>query len=90
MHHHGGSIPFFEKQRANGRATALDDMPVLTQDQQELWEMYCFTGTDILLSLDVYDRKIGLPVNWEFRDCVLLVSKMQNKRAELEKAKRDD
>ena len=83
MHQHGKSIDYLEKLASTGRATALNDKPELTQDENELWEMYCFMGSDILVSTDIYDRKIGLPFDWDFRSCVVLMSKMKRRSDQL-------
>ena len=88
MHANGDSIPFLEKLRQGGRETALDGLPQLDTDEQELWELYCFCGSDLLVSIDLYDRRVGLPGDWEFIECAKLVNKMQTRKLELDQEKR--
>lgn len=88
---HAEHIPFFEKMREAGRNTPLDDRPELDVDSSELWQLYCFTGGDgnILANVNIYADRIGLPVDWEFEECLILVSDLARKRRDLENTKRD-
>lgn len=90
MFHNGDHIPFLRELKEMGRETQLDQMPVLSEAEQELWQMYCFTGDNVLQSVDVYADRIGLPFDWDFENCVLLIANMVRKRNELEKLKRDN
>lgn len=90
MFWNGESIPFLQKLEEGGRETALSNMPELDEDGQDLWKMYCFIGEDVLAGVDIYDKRIGLPEDWEFEECVILVSRMKNKALELQKQKRED
>ncbi|MDH3375353.1 MAG: hypothetical protein OEQ39_00080 [Gammaproteobacteria bacterium] len=83
-------MPFLQELQSMGRETQLDNMPELDELGIELWEMYCFCGGDhILQNVEVYARKIGLPYDWEFRDCVLLMSRLSRIRTDLERKKRE-
>jgi len=86
MHYNGDSIEFLQKLSALGKTTALDDMPVLEEDAQDLWQMYCFIGEDVLLGMDIYARRIGIPEDWEFEQCLLLIASLQKTKRELLKA----
>jgi hypothetical protein len=87
---HSEHIPFYEKMSLAGRPTPLDDRPELDTESGELWQVYCMTsGEHILSDLDVYARRIGLPDGWEFEECLVLVSNMTKLRYDLEAQKRD-
>lgn len=86
----GEHLPFLQKLRDQGRETALDQLPELDEDGQALWQMYCFTGEDILMSVDVYEKRIGIPTDWEFEECVLLISDLKKRALELQRLKRGD
>ena len=88
MHYNGDSIEFMERLAEGGRKTALDEMPTLDEEGRELWQMYCYTGDDILICLDVYARRIGIPFDWAFEECIGLVSKLREKKYELVKLDR--
>lgn len=72
-----------------GRETQLDNMPELDETGNELWEMYCFMSDDVLQSVNIYADRIGLPFDWDFHSCVVLMAKLRRRRLELEKLKRD-
>jgi hypothetical protein len=88
---HSEHIPFYEKMSLAGRPTPLDDRPSLDVESAELWQVYCFTGGDgnILANVDIYASRIGLPADWEFEECLMLVADLAKKRHELEVDKRD-
>jgi len=90
MFYNGDSIPFLQKLEESGRETALSAIPKLDEDGQDLWRMYCFIGDDVLVSLDIYERRIGLPDDWEFEECAVLISRMKGKALELQKLKREN
>lgn len=90
MFYNGESIDFLKSLQSKGRTTALDDYPELSEDGKELWEVYCFMGDNVLVGVDLYDRRIGLPEDWEFKECVLLVAAMQAKWRELKKVSKND
>ncbi len=89
MFHNADHIPFLQKLRQGGRATALDSMPILDEVQSDAWRMYCFTSSDVLPNMDVYERRVGLPDEWEFEECIHIVSILLRKRLSLEKPKND-
>lgn len=77
-----------ERERSKGKKTALDSMPVLNESASELWHLYCFIGNDVLTSVDIYSRQIGLPIGFSFLECVDILSKMIKLKNELKKAKK--
>lgn len=86
---YGDSAEFFEKRREKGIKTPLDNCPVLNNLQKELWEMYQFTSDNILVGLDIYSKRIGLPVDWSFKESAMLVSTLLTVKMDLLKAKRE-
>lgn len=92
MFYNGESLRsgFLGKLQDIGRPSALDNQPELTEDGKMLWEAYCFVGDHALVELDLYDRRIGLPEDWEFREVVLLVMAMQSETRNLRKSTKDD
>lgn len=92
MFYNGESLHsgFLEKLQSMGKPSALDNQPELSEDGKVLWEAYCFVGDNALADMDLYDRRIGLPDDWEFREVVLLVSAMQTENRKLKKATKDD
>lgn len=91
MFYNGESLQsgFLEELQRQGRETALDSKPELTEDGQYLWEAYCLVGENILVELDLYDRRIGIPEDWEFRDCILLLQGMRALEHKLRKASKE-
>ena len=89
MFHNAEHIPFLQELKELGKETQLDYMPELDEEANSLWEMYCFMGDDIIVCLDIYARRVGLPPFWDFHSCMLLVNKLKNKRAELDKLNRE-
>lgn len=83
-------LEFIDKLDAEGRLDASQRCPDLDQDGHDLWQMYCFTGDDILMSVDVYEKRIGIPPDWEFEDCVLLIADMKRNAQKLTELKRND
>ena len=75
--------------KERGAATPLDDFPVLTAIQTELWQMFQFTGDSIMVSLDIYAKRIGLPKDWSFQESAYLLSFLQSEKMAIQKAKRE-
>ncbi len=91
MHENGepAHIKFLEKLREGGRITALDVRPVFDALSSEVWEMYCFMGDDILSSVDLYDRRVGLPLDWEFKECILLIANLKKRSRQLTRSDKE-
>lgn len=89
---HQEHIPFYEKLALTGRETPLLTRPELSVEGHEVWQMYCFTTSNesLLANMDIFDRRVGLPLGWEFEECVQVISVMQNHWYELRKAKSKD
>ena len=69
--------------RESGRDTPLDTRPELDDAGLDLWQAFCFTGEDIMSSLDIYADRIGLPADWEFEDCCRAILAMRKKSSDL-------
>lgn len=66
--------------------TQLDDRPDLDYEEVKLWNLYASLGDDKLISLDVYEKRIGFPYDWQFDEVLWLVHKMGAKKAKLKEA----
>lgn len=61
-----------------GRKTALDYRPKLNDEAVEIWNIYCFIDENILASLHIYEIRIGIPIGWTFKECMLVIQKMKS------------
>jgi hypothetical protein len=63
-------------------------MPEMTPDAVEIWNMYANVGHEnIIVSLDLYHKHIGLPCDWDFDECLNVIGLLTNQKHKLDKAK---
>ena len=69
--------------RDQGKPTQLDSRPDLDYESLKLWNVFACLGDDTLLSLDIYENRVGFPFDWQFEEVLSLVHSLGAAKAKL-------